>query len=493
MLVFEADVYPAKYEAKGQLQITLNGAATGPTNSPILILLSPKNTATGSTISYVDYGYDKTTGSNKSNESIDTDAVVGKWFRLRIEYKVTEFNGHGGASAIEYSTYINNKLIKTNTQVYGKNINEGGTIPTVETLASLTFSINSANVGDFAMDNVSLRKLAENDYTAEEINISDSIIGSGIETPKGALTFDRYLEYMLTTNTVKINNESSANKAEVILVSGDRMMSIKKNNSTPVEFIHFMKKAAVVEPSRVTYSTLMKLITSPNRGEAVISFLNKNGDVGAKIALSTDSDGNVVVKAYKSTAVGETDSGIVVPKTAVKADEFFKLTVIYVMGKENNCLKVMLGDEVVLEGDYYIGAVNNGIVTDEHITDIDAFSVKLEGKIVGEAILDYSYFTSDALPKDFVDENTNNGVIDFDKDYSKSMSMVVSNRFAQDNTWEVVDIDGNNVLYINKTVRDTVGSGGQVAMNVGVTKNVVDSNKMIFEGKFKLTNMTDKD
>ena len=494
LLVYEVDLYTS-YTAKGVLQISMNGSGTtGTANSPVLIILEPDAISNGSTIRYADYAYDPAKEASASTGKIATDAKVGEWFRLRIEYKIAGTDALGNRT-IEYSTYINNKLIKTCTHIYSKNVYTGATpLPTVESMNSLTFSFNAANAGDFVMDNASFRKIVNSDYTDAEIVSQKMTIGSGVTAPAGALTFDRYLEYMVSSDTVKIENPSSQNKVEIVQVSGDRMMSLKKNDSKTVGFIHCFKRDAVVEPSVVTYSTLMKLLTDANSGEFVISFVDSTGAVGAKVALLTDANGNVVAKAYKSTSAGDFDSGIIAPKTAVKADEFFELTVVYSMGKKDNCLKVLINDTLVLQGNYYIGVKDVNAVTDAHISDVDGVSMKLEGAIIGEAILDYTHFTTEPLPKDFVAENTNNGVIELDKDFSKSLTVSVSDKFADKNTWEIVEEeDGNKVMAIHKTVRDTVGSSSGVTLSLSVTKNEVDANKMIFEGRFKFTDLTAAD
>ena len=491
--VYEVDLYTT-YSKADVLQISINGNGTsGPANSPILILLSPSGASNGSAIRYVDYAYNPETGKSGSAASVSTDAKVGEWFRLRIEYSVV--TDSLGNHSIKYSTYINNKHVKTSDYIYSANVYDGTTsIPLVAALNSLSFSFNSSNIGDFAMDNASFRKIAVNDYTDEEIVAPESVIGSGITAPAGALDFDRYLEYMLSTNTVGIETNGSANnKAEVVTVSGGRMMSLYKTDSKAVEFVHYMKNKAVTEPSLVTYTSLMKLDTAPESGEAIITFLDKDGNVGAKVGLSTDADGNVLVKAYKSTSSGNSDSGVIAPKTAVKANEFFTLTVIYSMGSTGNCLKVLINSELVLQGNYYIGVPVDGKITDAHITDVNGFGVKLEGAIKGEALLDYSHFTVEALPKKFVAENTNNGVIEFDKDYSKSLSISVNSKFAAGNTWETAEEDGNKYLAVHKTLKDTEGSSGGMTFTLGFTKKDIDANMMVFEGKFKLANMTSMD
>ncbi|MBQ8528719.1 MAG: hypothetical protein IJ459_03180, partial [Clostridia bacterium] len=143
VMVFEADIKASNVTYGDYIQIHVNGEATGTKNSPLLGLLRLSATE-GAVI--------KNASSN--TEGGNTSAKMGEWFHLRIEYKVTETDADGNITGIEYKFIVNDDAPIVGTTVYKKAIS-------VDSITSLVFAFNNKNLGDFYVDNSSLKLVQE--------------------------------------------------------------------------------------------------------------------------------------------------------------------------------------------------------------------------------------------------------------------------------------------------------------------------------------------
>ena len=160
LAVFTADILVADVSSISDIQITAKTTeSTGSNASPFIIFLTPKGMDEGSALKYNHFG---PKGANPAINK-EVDATVGKWFRLRIEYRVTATDSNGVPTAIEYKTFINDSLVYTSNSVYGEKLTANGgeiPLPSVESIFGITLSFNSKLCGNFYIDNVGFIKCA---------------------------------------------------------------------------------------------------------------------------------------------------------------------------------------------------------------------------------------------------------------------------------------------------------------------------------------------
>ena len=82
-------------------------------------------------------------------------------------------------------------------------------------------------------------------------------------------------------------------------------------------------------------------------------------------------------------------------------------------------------------------------------------------------------------------------VITFDEDYSKYISFGVAPNFAEENTMQVVDVDGNKMLFVDKNGKDTSGTSfnGGVSVRISTTLAEENANLMVLEFDYKFENI----
>ena len=178
--VFTADVLLENLTNLDDIQIILKTSkSSGLSHSPILILLRAESVKDGAKILYTDYN-----NGAQATKKLDTGAVVGKWFNIRIEYRVTALKA-SEVTGIEYKVYVNDLCICTSNNVYGTGLSvNGGTVslPTVDSLYGVNLSFNKSMLADIFVDNSGLIK-AVGDYTFPDMGDND--IGTGSEGGSG--------------------------------------------------------------------------------------------------------------------------------------------------------------------------------------------------------------------------------------------------------------------------------------------------------------------
>lgn len=144
--VYEVDLLYSGVTRKNTTEISIASMShSGTADKLIYITLDLGGTSNGSAIYYSD-GYNGASLGQK----IDTGAVVGKWFKLRIEVY-----SDGTAENFRYKTFINDKLIYVSSSIYGTNILSGKTeLYTAEELNRVSHYFCYGFNGEFSFDNL---------------------------------------------------------------------------------------------------------------------------------------------------------------------------------------------------------------------------------------------------------------------------------------------------------------------------------------------------
>ena len=147
LVTFEVDIKYSNITSKSESQIQLGTLSkTSMRDMPIFILLTFDGTGNGSKIKYSDY-----TNGTTNGQYIDTGAVVGEWFTLRVEYYSGDMN------TFRFRTYVNDKLIYTSNAIYSQKIYAGAdALPQAGDIQRASWSFNEKFAGTFEFDNISL-------------------------------------------------------------------------------------------------------------------------------------------------------------------------------------------------------------------------------------------------------------------------------------------------------------------------------------------------
>ena len=237
LTTFEADIKYSNITSKSESQIQLGTASkTSMRDMPIFILLTFDGTANGSKIKYSDY-----TNGTTNGQYIDTGAVVGEWFTLKVEYY------SGDANTFRFRTYINGELIYTSNAIYSQKIYAGAdTLPSAADIQRASWSFNEKFAGTFEFDNISLiqsRGTLEGDVGVGEPGKEEmpdevpdgppesipDIIPEGITTPAAsdAVKFDAIPD----TKVTYISSADFLNVYYIVEdVSGNKVLYIDKRS-----------------------------------------------------------------------------------------------------------------------------------------------------------------------------------------------------------------------------------------------------------------------
>jgi hypothetical protein len=153
MTEFSMDLMMTDMGPASQMEVSItNASATSHSDKPILFLIQQVQNADGavpdgSDIQIVPYH------NRKAEKFITIKPKVGEWFNLRVEYY------EGTLDSVRIKYYIDDELIYTTNAIMGDNVVSGLTpIPTAENINYASISMNQALVGQFYMDNITLRQ-----------------------------------------------------------------------------------------------------------------------------------------------------------------------------------------------------------------------------------------------------------------------------------------------------------------------------------------------
>jgi len=478
--IFEGDYYISGYDQIEVIQFTATGKTAGNAFSPYMMLLKAKAKDRGSMLQFVSYKYDAEQGKSVGGAWIDTPAKVGEWFRVRIEYEATNTSSAGLVTGIKYRMFINNQLIKEMTDINGASLApNGGTgeVPSAADLTQFNFSFNASTKGRFAIDNLSFRKLAVNDYKSDELVIPDPIVGSGFDEPAGAITFKENFEDMVAAGTIKVDTKDvEGNTYSVVTERGDKMLGLVKTDNSKQEIFHHYVKDKAGSYDFVAYEAVLKYAPAEGQtnGNMEIAFLDEAGEKILYTYINYGgADGALQIQAYKRVASGTTNSGFATTEKPIKAGEFFKIRVEYILGKAEDCTKIYINDELLISGDYYSGTKGEGTsYTDTPHTSVDSAVILNYTAFVGNTYIDYSYLETGETP-----ETT----ISFDKDYTGVITPTVTPNFVTTNTWKVEKVEDNNVLVVSKQGVDSPNYNGGLAFVINVTEKEKDAKIAVLE------------
>ena len=147
-MVYEVDILYSNITRKNTTEISIgNKEKSSVADKLIYITLTLDGTSNGSAIYYSD-------GENgvSREQNVNTGAVVGKWFNLRIEVF-----SDGTAEGLYYKTFVNGTLIYVSSAIYGTNIVSGKTeIFSAEELDRAAYYFCYGFCGEFYFDNMSV-------------------------------------------------------------------------------------------------------------------------------------------------------------------------------------------------------------------------------------------------------------------------------------------------------------------------------------------------
>ena len=145
--VYEASILLDDVLMRNGIQICVYGTTSSYTH---FMFLPFNGEADGTKIQYQDKNGSTTSGSVNLSE----DAVVGKWFDLRIEYRVVP-NGDGVMS--EMRVYINGNLAVTSNN----SVVAADKLPDPSEISKVTLALNNDYKGDIYFDNFALKQIIE--------------------------------------------------------------------------------------------------------------------------------------------------------------------------------------------------------------------------------------------------------------------------------------------------------------------------------------------
>ncbi len=153
MTEFSMDLMMTDMGPASQMEVSItNASSTSHADKPILFLIQQVKNADGavpdgSDIQIVPYH------NRKAEKFITIKPKVGEWFNLRVEYY------EGTLDSVRIKYYIDDELVYTTNAIMGDNVVSGLTpIPTAENINYASISMNQALVGQFYMDNITLRQ-----------------------------------------------------------------------------------------------------------------------------------------------------------------------------------------------------------------------------------------------------------------------------------------------------------------------------------------------
>ena len=147
-IIIESDIMIKNVKTANPLAIIL-GPYGGGHNDRACRFQFKFNAADGSPISMQEMQWEGTGSNFSAINSFDTDAKVGEWFKLRIEYDAI---GLAATGSPETRVYINDKLVYKTNEVYSKAIEAN------DPSAAATIIMFTPLVCELWLDNTSVRQ-----------------------------------------------------------------------------------------------------------------------------------------------------------------------------------------------------------------------------------------------------------------------------------------------------------------------------------------------
>ena len=148
--VFEADINMADFEFNDAFVLYFKDAKD---KNVVYGSAKAKSTSVGSNFTF--YGYKNVSGEDTSfTLGSPNNVKVGEWFHIRVEYRVTSTDDAGNVTGINVTWNIGG-----NEYSYTEALTAG--MKKISDLRYVRFGWNAKNVGEFYVDNVSFKLLAE--------------------------------------------------------------------------------------------------------------------------------------------------------------------------------------------------------------------------------------------------------------------------------------------------------------------------------------------
>lgn len=226
------------------------------------------------------------------------------------------------------------------------------------------------------------------------------------EAPSGAITFNEDFEEIVEANIISIDTkDSEGNTFSIATVKDNKMLSMVKTDNTKQEIFHHVATDAAGSYDYVAYEAVLKYAPAKGQtnGDLEVAFLDASGEKILYTYLNYNGAGGALqIQAYKRVAAGTTGSGFATTSTPIKAGEFFKIRIEYILGKTENCTKIYINDELLIEGDYYSGTKGESGYTDTPYTAIDSAVILNYTKFVGTTFIDYSLLETRQTPENTI-------------------------------------------------------------------------------------------
>ena len=437
--------------------------------------------------------------------------MYNKDVHVIIVYQITETdeNGHPKAFEALYQYNDGKASVTTEVQKQATNITGGSMkLPTVDSVTQIVIALNNSFLGDAYFDNFRLAKTSE---LPEGINRPDVTpdepqpdVPSGPVEP--VIGFDN--DYSASLN-IKTNAEyAEENTWTVVTTDGNKELKISKN---AVDNVTGKYLAGVVLSLKVTdreenakymvcefdvryenISSFASQITINHKNDTT-QYTNKQNSPFLFTLPNKRNEKLHVVIVYEVT---ETDAGG--NPTAFKATRYLNgLVAEETTTYHKDATKLISGETKLPRIDQITSidiALNNGFKGDAYF---DNMSLKLLATLPD--------ISNPEPPHEhkFVDGKCECGASDpsykpeteptvsFDKDYSSVIKVETNDYFAESNTWKVVEVEGDNKLFINKTEKDTRPNSylSGVSIYLQVTEQEENAKYMVCEFDVRFENI----
>ena len=356
VMIFETDIFTRNYQFNDYIQITINSSKA----TPFVVLFKPTSKINGAPF--------------KLNDN-EVSVKTGNWFRFRMEYKQV-------GSGIEAKLYLNNELVQTITSCA-----DGKTPLSVAEITNINMAANAKNIGEFAYDNISLRKLVKSDYVSGKLEIPEIEYNEVDPSTVTVVTFDRMpaAENM----TIGINDKyKELNKVSIVEEGTNKVLFIDKNaNGDPANGDYnggvTLYQNLLVNEAGANYAVFDADIKMKDlRGIAEIQITM---GTGSNSAPKSKSPIIVLLRPESSlngAAINNTTSGMDKSATGAEVGKWFHLRLVYyVEGGTPVCKMYVNGTEfnMVTNSDNTIA-----------ISDVRCLTYSFNNSFLGDFFVDNS-------------------------------------------------------------------------------------------------------
>ena len=430
-----------------------------------------------------------------------------------IIYEVTASDTDGTPTAFKATMYVDGALYDQTTELHkdATNLKNGTTaLPKIESISSIDIALNNGFRGDAYFDNMSLKLLCElpaiespePDAPEHTHNFVEGKCECGASDPsyvapepekETVISFDKDYSSSIVLETNAYFKES--NTWTVVEVDGDKKLFINKTEKD-------------TRPN--SYLSGVALYLNVTEREENAKYMVCEFDVRFENVTAFDSQITINHGTYK----GKENSPFLINLPKDKYGVSRHIVIVYEVtatdseGKPSAMKTTCLVDGVVTVEYTEIYKTGTNIISGQTpipaVTDVNRIIIALNNSFLGDAYYDnmslklLAELPESAKPSAPVEpevpdepEVEKEPVITFDKDYSDSLKITNNPQVAPLNTWEVVTVEGEKMLFINKCDSDTSGVtyNGGVSTKLSVTYREKNAKYMVYELDIYLLNV----